>query len=366
MPTRFVRIDRRILIAIAVVAAILAIGFATYFLGGVGQKEKAPTTNKVTFDLPDAPDPLRMSVVETLALPYGEGGIEVAREGLSTLESAFTDRAGRILVVDHEKRRPGARVRAYEDGRLVYTHDAPPGSALFASVGKGFAYVIAKGQSDSEQMVVVDAEGSVDATYVVPLRLNSGAVYERDDTLYVVARSGFVDPDTNEVTGEDVLVPVAVDGVQQSDQQAEDGVIDAWRPSTASGTWRHTLRTTPRPQSSDETEQLLFNGAIQVSIPYEAIPLGVDSNGDPLVFLPPHKLVERAVAGWPALTDQFALLVTVSRTGAVTGAMPLRASEGAYFPDIGWARRIGFDGTRLAAVDRDARGVVVTVWEVTR
>ena len=360
------RVDRRVLTVLAVAIVILAIGFATYFSGGIGKKEKAPATSKVSFDLAGVPDPLPMSVESTLALPYGPSGLEIARVGLSTLEAAFTDSAGRILVVDHEKRRPGARVRAYASGRLVYTHDAPPGSALFAAVGDGFGYVIAKGQSDSEQLVVVGAKGSVEATYVVPLRLNSGAVFENRGTLYVVARSGFVDPDTNEVTGEDVLVPVAVNGVQQTDQQAEDGVQDSWRPSTASGKWRHKLRTTPRPQSVDETEQLLLNGSSRIVIPYEAVPLGVDTRGAALVFLPPHKLVERAVAGWPALTDQYALLASIASNGAVVGAMPLRVPEGAYFPDIGWARRIGFDGSRVTVVDKTARGALITVWEVSR
>lgn len=358
------RVDRRILIALALLAAVLGIGMATYFLGGIGSEKKPASgirTSTLRFEGVPAAAPLEKLSQSTLPLAGPER--IAANAGLSSLEAVFSGSDGLTYVVDHETERPGARVRWYKAGVRAGEHDAPPGSALFASTPRGFAYVVAKGQGSHERLMLLGRDGSVEGSYTVPLEINSGTIVTRDDDVYVVAWSGFIDPDTKEVTGEDVLVPVVVDGRQATDAEARDGTVDGWR-FAKTGTWEYRLTMDPRAEEGRQTRSAISLGDEELEIPYEAVRLGVDDGGRAWILLPPHRVTERSVAGWPALADEFALLVAVTPGGRVVGAMPLRVTEATFWPDIALARRFGFDGQRLTVAERTAAGVVVTTYGV--
>ena len=357
--------NRRSLIGLALVVAVLGIGFATYFLGGVGGDRKpAAGTKAGTLHFEGVPAAAPLEKLSQFTLPFGERDGVAVSEGLSALEAVFSRERGLTYVVDHVASRTGARVRWYKEGVRAGEHFAPPGSALFASTPRGFAYVIAKGLSSHERLVLVTADGSVEGTFTVPLKINSGGILTKGDDLYVVAWSGFVDPGTKELTGNDVLVPVVVGGRQVTDAEARDGTVDGWRFGEK-GDWQYRLVTSPGTAgAAGRTRSTLVLGHDELEVPYETVRLGVDASQRAWLFLPPHRVTERSVAGWPALADECALLAAVTAGGRISGAMPVRVTEGTFWPDISLARRFGFDGERLTLAEKTSSGVMITTYGV--
>lgn len=347
------------LVAIAV-AVVLGIGFATYFLGG--RPSSKPVAKAATFHFEGVPAEAPVKKISQFTLPFGDDGVAVSVAGLSALEAVFTQSDGSVYVADHLPSRPGARIRWYRGSQKLGQMFAPPGSSLFTTYRNGFAYTIAKGESDSEQLVLVAAPGSVPATFTVPLRINSGWIVEHGNNVYIVAWSGEVDPNTKVVTGREVLVPAVIDGRQATDEEARAGIIEGWRFS-GDRRWLYNLHMTPTAKG-DETSSTVTLGRSTLEIPYETVRLGVDTKNRMWMFLPPHDLTKRAVAGWPALTDEFGLLVAVEPTGKIAGAMPVRASQGTFWPDISTAREFGCSNDRLTFAEKTASGVLITTYEV--
>lgn len=356
---------------VVVVAAIVLVSAGVAFSvlrGGAGAKAGIEVPGQEKLSLESAPTSMPLRPVSELTLPWGTAdGVAIAESRLSALECAFAAEDGSIWVVDHDPGAVGARMRRYKDGKLAARHDAPGGSTLFASVGGRAGYIIAKGNLSAERVVLIDEQGSVEATYVVPLELNSGGLQWKDDTLYVTIWSGWVDPQTRVVNEDEVLVPIAKAGRQLTDQEAKDGMTTGWR-FTEQGIWQHRNFMDPGTEESKTgttTAELGF-GDKSLEVPYDAFALGADDAGRAWLLYPPKRVTERVLPGWPALADDFALLVATDIEGDVAGVMPVRSAQGLAWPDFPVGKQVGFDGRFLTIADRTPAGVTFSTYEVTR
>lgn len=355
-----VRKNHRNLIGLGVLVVILlAAGAATYLFGGFGAEKAAPRATEVALALSADTPNARLRVGQSFTLPIDDAAGIASSDGFSTLETVFLG-PDALYVVDHPPGPPGARVRWYKDGVLLGTHRAPPGSLFFAPDADGFHYLVSKYSGSSEVAVVVDRAGSVEATYVVPLKANAGGLVRNGETLFARAWESQVDPKTQIINGRDVLLPVAIKGKQATDGQASGGRVPAWA-LTAAGRWQHTVSG-----KSGSLSNVVKHNGVGTRLPSSAVLLGVDEYSRVWAILPPEALDRRGDPGWPAAADSLGLLVAFDAGGAVRGVSPLPAGVGITWPDIELSRSVGFDGQHVVVADRVEKGIRVTVLEIQR
>jgi hypothetical protein len=356
----------KLLLTLAAVAvAVVGVGMVTYLSGGLFSSDDAEADKEAAaVQLRGTPDPAPVERIAEVTLAWNtQTGVALA-EGRSSLEAAFGTRDGTIYVVDHTAEVPGARVRWYRAGTLAGSYSAPPGSLFFQVADGNLYYVIAKGDRDSERLHRVDlANGSV-TEFVVPLEANSGGIRLSDDTTYVSVSSGVVDPDTQDVTIEDVLMPVSVGDRQVTDDEARNSLIEGWQLVEDGSVWSHILSYSPNLPEDEATVRRLAHGQSEVQIPYRWVPLGVDDFERAWVLIPPLEVSERGVPGWPARADNSATLLAVRADGAVDGALAFAYPAGLFHPDVTIQRNVSLADGCLALTETSADGLIVTLYEV--
>lgn len=362
-------VRKTILPLLALIVGVILLGMLNYALGGFGQQEVEDAadieTPAVRFE--SAPESAPLTMTGDVVLPWSdERGVAVGEDGMSSLESVFAGPDGRIYVVDHPRSHKGARVRWYEDGRLIGTHLAPPGSLFFRTDREGFAYLISKVAFSHERIVLVDRDGSVEATYTVPRKLNAGGIVRIGDELLVRAWASAADPKGREFEASELLVPVTRNGEQISDDDTGVENIEAWLIAADGTKWEHRMSGTIEPDGSLTDEHLAGMSGDLFRIPTTAYVMGLDGAGRLWLLYPPTSTRGRYVGGWPAVRDDRAMLVAVDSQGEIKGAMPVPLRAGLYMLDVDIVRNIGFDGSHLAVAEELADGVRITAYEVGR
>jgi hypothetical protein len=304
-----------------------------------------------------------LDAVHEIRLPWSDDdGISLGADGAdSTLNSWFVGSGGRLYVVDYPSYRSGARVRWFRDGVLDGQHEAPPGSVFFEAHDGGLRYLLAKSAGPSEQAVFVDAEGSVTATYTIPLEVNSGGFVQLGQDTWAVAWSSEIDSGNNSLKANDYLLPVVIDGEQVSDSQARDLARDG-STALADGTiLTRSLDGQVRDDGSWLIRQFLTweDLGAKVEIPSEAKLVGTDSRGRSWIVLPPEPLDRRSVAGWPAEWDPSALLVCLTPSGETAATM-----LAPYVPQLGEAATPRVSADYLYVTYADAREVVCVAYRI--
>ena len=367
-PTR----KRQLLLWVGMPVLVILVGMLTYLLGGPGAKQETETdtADTPTLALSTADPQITFAPRELFALTWGDDGVAVAGEPqASTLEAVFEGTSGHTFVVDHPEWHIGARVRRYDDrtGEVVAEHLAPSGSLFFTAEGEGFKYVIAKQSKPYETAVVVDGEGSIEATYAIPLELNSGGLTSSGGTLYAEGESTTLDPDTGYVERISVLVPVAVDGVQVDDATAGAQIFAAWRPSGLDAFLTREIFFDPSEEAEDESGQLLglTNRDAPLEIPAEAAPMGIDADGRVWIVIDARPIdanLDRPVAGWPARAQASRKIVVGSWEGEALADLQLPVST--WVQDARQLATLGPNGLTAAIAGYD--GVRIVRYEEAR
>lgn len=361
------RTDRKkvIITAVAVAVVVIGVGLVTYFSGGLLRPDVDESVDpSVALQLPEAPPAAPLTLIAELVLPWdGEAGIADV-EGRSGLDSAFGTRDGTVYVADYTPDTAGARIRWYRDGNLAGAYRTPPGSIFYQVADGRLYYVLAKGDGSSERVQRVDLATGLVTEFVIPLEANSGGIRLVGDTIYVTASSGVVDPDTRDVTIEDVLLPVAVGERQVTDDEARGAIVEAWSLAVDGTRWEHTLRYSPDLPENEATVRELVHGEAEIEIPYAWAPLGLDEAGRVWILVPPAEITERGVPGWPARSDNSAMVLAVRDDGSVDGALAFPYPAGLFYPDLTIQRNVSFSDSCLAVAERTSEGVVVSLYEV--
>lgn len=344
-----------LIIGLVSLAVLLGVGFATYYLN-LGRKPKVvPLTTRARFDQPAslvyAPKPvLRLRFDERRGRSATAGGIARSLEAIYATPD-------RVYVVDHPTWHVGARVRWFSrTGELIGSHLAPSGSTLFTASPNGFAYLRAKSGSESEQVVMLDAAGSLEATFTVPLGVNSGGLAFFDNSVYVSAQAGETSLQGASLAVKDVYVPVAIDGRQASDAEAEKGVRDFWRRGDDGKLYRRAISTEGFGAQAVTTQHVerVADGA-KLELPATAIPLAVDRKGRLVVGLNPVDIgSSRPLAGLPAVREPYSEIAFVSFDGQ-TQALNVIDTTLPAFP----VRYFSMDGDGYWTLVADDEGVNV-------
>lgn len=299
---------RGLLPVLGAVIALLGVGGITFLTGGVFETEEmiGGAVQLAVERLPASKPP---AVTTELELRWddgsGDGVARVTDTGQSTFEAVFSY-DDLLYIVDHPQEPVGARIRWYREGVLAGEHRAPASATLFTPRDAGFMYVLAKSGGPSEAVVLVDASGSAESTFTIPLGLNSGGLLESGGVLYASGISSTLDLKGQRQEYSGVLVPVADAGRQVTDAEAQERSVQAWTIDSEGGRYSQVL--TVEGLTTDLVEEQTItrlSDASAVSVPPRAQPLGIAATGEMVLLMSPRPIEDAsvAVAGWRSTTD---------------------------------------------------------------
>lgn len=319
----------RLLVVLIAVIIVLGVGVATFFLGS--QPDAQPTTESDYVDLDLGTIGGSSTPVEdVLYLPWGSGPADASRKGeptrRSTIEAVFSS-GDFVFVVDHPEGVYGARVRWFSaQGVLVGTRLAPPGSTFFRAQPGGYNYVVAKSGGHSETAVIVDVEQSLEATFTVPLQMNSGGLFWSEGTLYAQVAPSDVDFDEETMSMRFALIPVAVNGVQVDDAAADAGVEEVWGFGLDGLPYTSVTRVDGLDVISSPVSVIVGSGERRVRVPQRYHLLGVTADSRICLtttppLLAPTERISQASAAWNSSHDPFDEVLFISLDGTIDSSI---------------------------------------------
>ena len=194
---------------------------------------------------------------------------------------------------------------------------------------------------------MADRDGSVTATYTVPMRANSGGLVRAGDTLYARAYHSQADPDAKTLDAQEVLLPVAIGGKQADEAAAEAGIVDAWTLLDGGVKVKSRLAG-----EATETKEMQIRRFVRYGADARSRPRRTRCSSArrrairPMwLLLPPRPLEVRGTPGSPVLFEAEGLVLRIDPKGRVAVDNPGRHASDRK-PGRPRLDRSGVDGRR--------------------